>query len=62
MRLKGEEYSRRLEGYATSTLQLISDINGMSKEKALKMSTITTNSEYNEEEVVRLLTELKNSK
>jgi hypothetical protein len=62
MLLSGEAYSRRLEEFSDSTLQLMADICGMSKEKALKMSEITTNSEYSEEEVVRLLTELKNSK
>ena len=62
MRLKGEAYSQRLENYSISTLQLIANICGMDKETVLKAADITTNSELTEEEVVRLLTELKNSK
>ena len=61
MRLQGEEYSRRLETFSDSTLQLMSDINSMSKEKALKQTEITANSDYSEEEVVKLLLELKAS-
>ena len=60
MRLKGEEYSKRLAEYSDSTLQLMSDIKSLSKEKVLKAADITTNSELTEEEVVRQLTALKN--
>ena len=62
MRLKGEAYSRRLESYADSTLQLISDIGTMSKEKVLKGHEITANSELTEEEVVAELLKLKEGK
>ena len=58
MRLKGEAYSRRLEGYSTSTLQLIADIYGMDKETILKAADITTNSELTEEQVVTELRKL----
>ena len=61
MRLEGESYSRRLREYTDSTIQLIIDTDGISKEVALKASDITTDSELTEEEVVRQLQELKKS-
>ena len=62
MRLKGEEYSKRLAGYSDSTLQLMSDIKSLSKEKVLKAADITTNSELTEEQVVAELLKLKEGK
>jgi hypothetical protein len=62
MRLKGEAYSRRLESYFDSTLQLMSDIKSLSKEKVLKAADITTNSELTEEQVVAELLKLKEGK
>ena len=61
MRLKGEAYSERLEALSTSTLQLLSEVQVISREAAYKASDITTNSELCEEEVVRQLQELKKS-
>ena len=61
MRLEGESDSRRLREYTDSTIQLIIDTDGISKEVALKASDITTDSELTEEEVVRQLQELKKS-
>lgn len=61
MRLQGEEYSRRLETFSDSTLQLIMDIDSTGRENALKTTEITANSDYSEEEVVKLLLELKAS-
>ena len=62
MRLKGEEYSKRLAGYSDSTLQLMSDIKSLGKEKVLKAADITTNSELSEEQVVAELLKLKEGK
>lgn len=60
MRLNSTEYRKRLRQYSPDTIRLISDINnGHSREAAIKMSEITTNSELSEAEVVRQLTELK---
>jgi len=59
MRLSGEAYSQRLETFSDSTIQLIMDIGGISKEKAKESIKIMTNSDYSEEEVVKLLLELK---
>ena len=59
MRLRGEKYSRRLREYTDSTMQLIMDIGGISKEAAVKRNEITTNSELNEEQVVEALKKLK---
>ena len=61
MRLKGQEYSDRLEAYSHSTLLLISEIMSMTREVVYKALDITTNSELSEEEVVRQLQELKNT-
>ena len=58
MRLKGKDYEQRLKEYSKSTIQLIMDCNYASKEVALKMSDITTDSELTEEEVVKKLKEL----
>ena len=60
MRLKGEEYSKRLQQFSDDTIRLISDINnGNNREIAIKMSDITTDSELTEEQVVENLLELK---
>lgn len=55
IRLFGGEYSKRLESYSLDTLRLMSKLNASTKEKALKMSDITTNGELSEEEVVKEL-------
>ena len=59
MRLKGEAYSERLEAFSTSTLQLLSEVQSISREAADKASDITTDSTLSEAEVVRQLTALK---
>ena len=59
MRLTEEEYGKRLAGYADSTIQLISDLLATDRETTRRMGNITTNSEYTEEDVVRLLLQLK---
>lgn len=62
MRLRGEEYSKRLQQFSDDTIRLISDINnGNNREIAIKMSDITTDSELTEEQVVEKLLELKAS-
>lgn len=61
MRLQGEEYSRRLEKYSTSTINLISLADGGSMEIALKATEITTDSELSEAEVRSKLIQLLNS-
>lgn len=61
MRLKGEAYSERLEAFSTPTLQLLSEVQIISKEAAYAASDITTNSELSEEEVVKELQKLKKS-
>ena len=59
MRLKGEEYSKRLREYSDDTIRLISDIyNGGSKEAVLKANDITTDSELDEKQVVERLRKL----
>lgn len=60
MRLSGKDYEQRLRQFSRSTLVLMSEIlNGDSKEAAIKMSDITTNSELTEEQVVAALKRLK---
>lgn len=61
MRLNGEEYSKRLEGYSTSTIKLISLADSGSKELALKASEITTDSTLSEAQVRSKLIQLLNS-
>ena len=61
MRLKGQEYTDRLEAFSHSTLVLISEIMSLPKEVYENGRDITTNSELSEEEVVRQLQELKKS-
>lgn len=62
MLLQGEAYSRRLEEFSDSTLQLILDVDSMSKENAIKSGKITANSELAEEQVVAELLKLKEGK
>ena len=58
MKVKGQEYSKRLASYSKSTLQLITDINcGSSKEIAMKKTEIIATTD-NEQEVVQKLTQL----
>ena len=59
MRLRGEEYTERLEAFSDSTLVLISEIMSFPKEVYEKGRNITTNSELNEEQVVEALKKLK---
>ena len=59
MRLKGQEYSNRLENYAYSTLLMISELMSMPREVVYKTLDITTNSELDEEQVVEQLKKLK---
>ena len=61
MRLKGEEYRKRLSEYSKSTLELISWGLTTNEETVIKMHDITTDSELNEEEVRTKLIELLNS-
>ena len=61
MRLKGEEYRKRLRAYSKSTLELISWGLTTNEETVIKMHEITTDSELNEEEVRTKLIELLNS-
>ena len=61
MRLKGEEYRKRLRAYSKSTLELISWGLTTNEETVIKMHDITTDSELNEEEVRTKLIELLNS-
>lgn len=61
MRLKGEEYRKRLSEYSKSTLELISWGLTTNEETVIKMHDITTDSELNEEEVRAKLIELLNS-
>ena len=61
MRLRGEEYSKRLEGYSTSTLKLMHQVSMLSAEEYQKGRDITTNSELSEEEVVEQLKALLES-
>lgn len=64
MRLKGEEYDKRLEGYSYDTLLLISECMNSPREVLYRSLDITTDSELTEEEVVTRLKELlsKNKK
>jgi hypothetical protein len=59
MRLSGEAYAQRLRKYSDSTIQLIMDMDYISKEAAYSASEITTNSELTEEQVVAALKRLK---
>lgn len=58
MHLKGEEYSKRLEGYSIQTLQLISKILETNRITIYQMDEITTNAAYDEAEVARRLEKL----
>lgn len=58
MRLQGDDYSKRLEGYAYETLLLISE--GMKQPRNVyqQCRNITSDSELSEEEVVKRLKEV----
>ena len=58
MRLQGEALSERLEKYTDDTIHLISEAMSQSRELNRKCRDITTDSELNEEEVVKRLKEL----
>ena len=62
MILSGEAYSRRLEGFADSTMLLIMDLDMMGKEQAVRASKIAADSELTEEQVVAELLKLKEGK
>ena len=62
MRLRGEEYSRRLESYSDDTIRLLSEVIAMDIATVAKSEEIITNSEYDEATVQRKLRELKESK
>ena len=55
MRLKGKEYSKRLEEYSHDTILLISRILYLQREALDKGMDILTNSELNEEQVAEEL-------
>ena len=57
--LEGEAYSRRLEEFSDSTMQLIIEIDSTSEVNARKCDEITANSELTEAEVVEQLIALK---
>lgn len=61
MRLQGQAYSDRLEAFSTSTLQLLSEVQSISRETADKASDITTDSTLSEAEVRLRLIQLINS-
>ena len=61
MRLSGEEYSKRLEEFSYDTLLLMSELMKSTREKAIKMSDITTDSTLTEEQVVEKLSLLLSS-
>ena len=61
MRLKGKEYDKRLAEYSYNTLLLISKTMLLPREMLYRSLDITTNSELNEEEVVKRLKELLDS-
>lgn len=62
MELRGEAFSQRLETFATSTFQLILDTMNISREVSRRVTKIVSNSENSEEDIVRLLKELRNQK
>lgn len=55
MRLKDEALSKRLEGYTDNTIYLISEGMNRPREVYRQCRDIVTNSELNEEEVVKQL-------
>lgn len=61
MRLKGEEYSKRLREYSDDTIRLISRGHALPREEYAKARDITTNSELSEEQVAEGLRELLRS-
>ncbi len=61
MRLKGEEYSQRLESYSDSTISLIMALKVADKATVLRAADITTDSELSEEQVVQKLKKLKST-
>lgn len=61
MRLRGEEYSKRLEGYSDSTIKLISCGLALDEAMVKKMHDITTDSTLSEAEVRSKLIQLLNT-
>ena len=58
MRLKGKEYDKRLAEYSYDTLLLISECMSHPREVYQQCRLITSDSNLNEEEVVKRLKEL----
>ena len=61
MRLKGEEYSKRLQKFSDSAIKLISEMMCCTEDIYQSCRDITTDSELTEEQVVEKLLELKAS-
>ena len=59
MRLSTEEYKARLEGYKTSTLQLIAELRETDEENSIEVGEILSDILYEEDVVVELLNEIK---
>lgn len=59
MILKGEAYCRRLASYSKETINLFTVLSSYSCELALKVNEIASNSEYDENEVVKRLEKLR---
>ncbi|MBR7164766.1 MAG: hypothetical protein IKD18_00665 [Clostridia bacterium] len=59
MRMSGEEYSKRLEGFSDDTLRLISEVNRtIPRNKVREAIDIRTDPNLNEEQIVQKLKEL----
>ncbi len=58
-RLRGVEYSKRLESFSYDTIALIADVQSCDRETVIKVSDITTNPALDEGEIVEQLTKLK---
>lgn len=59
MLLEGEAYSRRLESFADSTIELMLFLTSSTKEISLRTTDIMANSELTEKQVVEKLLKLK---
>ena len=60
--MNGEEFSKRIETFTDTTIELIMDMTGTSKEMARKTLDIVSNPKLTEEQVVEKLLEFKNKK